>query len=85
MLKDAVGYSKFKLPDFIKKMKEMVDMQQDRVVEAITGTGDYSLMGEFQQYFKGDTWWTMTVKQKHAHIKKMNKHLSGYSLPPSSM
>ena len=88
VVKDEVGYRKSQLTDFIQKMKAMVDTQQERVTEAIVGSGDHTLANEFQQFYKGQDWWVMTEKQRKAHLTKVNKHVPGQphlsTTPPQS-
>ena len=47
ILKEAVQWKKSPLPEFINKMKAMVDQQKSEMEKAIISTGEYSLKPQF--------------------------------------
>ena len=74
VLKRKVNYKKSELPDFIDRIKEVIDEQQEEVECTIIGRGKYKLRPQYSTLeVKEAKWFAMTVQQRQKHILAFNR------------
>ena len=73
VLKSKVDYRKNELPEFLDKLKSVIDEQERELERAIIGRGKYKLCDDFKRLeISEDEWFTkMSVSQREAHVKRV--------------
>jgi len=72
VIKTKVQFKRNELPQFITKLKELVEDQQREVEKAVIGRGKYRLRQEYKYLEVSDSkWFSMTREQRLSHIKKV--------------
>ena len=72
VIKAKVQYKRSKLPQFIKKLNELVEEQQHETEKAVIGRGKYRFRPEYKHLEVSETmWFSMTREQRLKHLKKV--------------
>ena len=82
VLKNKVDYKKNEFPDFLDKLKGVINEQEKEIERAIIGRGKYEFCEQFKTLQKEEyEWFTkMSYSQKQNYIKRM----LSFSLNPKS-
>ena len=65
ILKDQVEYKSAELPDFINKMRGLLEEQRHEVERALISTGEYRLRDEYRYLqVESSSWFKMTRDQR---------------------
>ena len=80
VIKNKVNYKKSELPDFLEKLKTVIDEQKRELERAIIDHGKYKLSDNFKKFeVSEDVWFSkLSVSQREAHVK----HVLSVSLEP---
>ena len=74
VLKDEMQYKSAKLPEFIDKMKGLMEEQRLEIERAVVGTGEYRLCKEYHNLtVESSVWFKMTTEQRKRKIDKFMK------------
>lgn len=72
LLKNKVDYKRNELPDFLKKLKEVIDEQDEEVSRAVIGKGKYVMRPGFKQLEKSEAeWFSMQGEARKQHLRKV--------------
>ena len=73
MLKNKVDYKKSELPEFLEKLRSVIDEQEKELERAIIDRGKYQLCDEYKKLeVKEDKWFMkMSCIQREAHLKRV--------------
>ena len=72
LLKNKVDYKRNELPDFLKKLKEVVDEQDEEVSRAVIGKGKYVIRPGFKTLEKSEAkWFSMQEEARKQHLRKV--------------
>jgi hypothetical protein len=72
LLKNKVDYKRNELPDFLKKLKEVIDEQDEEVSRAVIGKGKYEIQPGFKQLEKSEAeWFSMREEARKHHLRKV--------------
>ena len=85
VLKKNVNYEKNELPEFLKKLKELVNEQDREVERSLIGRGKYVLRPHYRSWqIEESKWFAMSTKQREQQLKKFtNASLVDVSLENS--
>ena len=94
ILKRKVDYKRNELPEFIDKVKELVQEQQREVERAVVGRGKYRLREQYRNLeIPESKWFTMNAEQRTKHLSRIHSTavsepseccLASYSAPSES-
>ena len=75
VLKNKVDYKKSELPEFLEKLKEVINEQEREIERAVINRSKYRLPPEFRSFEKTEEKWflKMTVLQRQKHLEKLAK------------
>ena len=74
LMKRKVDYKESEWPQFNAEIMEIVKQQQDEIIRALSGRGQFRLLPQFSQYSVSATAWTkMRPEQRREVITKFNK------------
>ena len=69
LLKEAVQYKSSQLPDFIEKMKNLMQEQRKEIERAVIGAGEYRLRDQYKCLaVDASKWYKMTADQRRRKI-----------------
>ena len=72
MLKNKVDYKSSQLPNFLKKLEEVINEQDQELSRAIIGKGKYKLKPGFKKLeISESTWFTMKEEARKQHLRKV--------------
>lgn len=73
MLKNKVDYKRNELSDFIKKLREFVDEQENEIERAIIGRGKYELRPQHRFMLVAETkWFAMNATQRMQNLRNVS-------------
>jgi hypothetical protein len=74
LVKNRMDYKKHELPEFLDKLKSVIDDQEKEMEKAIIGRGKYELCEQFKRLEKAEDEWfmRMTPAQRQAHLKRLS-------------
>ena len=74
VLKHKMDYQKKELPEFLDKLKSVVDDQECEMERSIIGGGKYELCEKFKKMEKTEEEWfmKMNLSQSQAHIRRLS-------------
>lgn len=74
VLKEAVQYKSSQLPDFIEKMKALMEEQRHEIERAVIDGGEYRLREEYKNLAVSPTkWYKLTAEQRRRKIERFMK------------
>ena len=74
VLKQAIHYQKCELPDFVRKMQDVIENQKQEIQQAIIGIGEYRLSTEHENLcVQSSKWFQMTKAQRDHKLGKFMK------------
>ena len=72
LLKNKVDYKRSELSDFLKKLKEVVNEQNEEVSRAVTGKGKYVIRPGFKKLEKTEAeWFSMKEEIRKQHLRRV--------------
>lgn len=84
LLKEEVQYKSSQLPEFVEKMKRLMEGQRREVERAIIGSGEYRLKKEYSNLaVESSKWFRMTTEQCQRKIDKFMKAPAQVDQQPS--
>lgn len=85
LLKEEVQYKSSQLPDFVEKMKRLMEGQRQEIERAIIGSGEYRLRNEYRNLaVESSKWFKMTTEQRQRKIDRFRKAAVVVDQPPHS-
>ena len=74
LVKNRMDYKKHELPEFLDKLKSLIDDQEKEMEKAIIGRGKYELCEQYKRLEKAEDEWfmRMTPAQRQAHLKRLS-------------
>ena len=74
LLKEEVEYKSSQLPEFLEKMKRLMEGQKQEIERAIIGSGEYRLRKEYHNLaVESSKWFKMTTEQRQRKIDRFMK------------
>jgi hypothetical protein len=82
ILKRKKDFKNNELPEFVRKLKELIDEQERELERAVAGRGKFQFCEEFQHLQMEEAkWYEMTHQQRKKHLEKIhNEHVKQYQL-----
>ena len=69
LLKNKTDYKRSELPDFLKKLKEVVNEQDEELSRAVIGKGKYTIRPGFKKLKKSEAlWFSMKEEARKQHL-----------------
>ena len=85
VLKEAVFYKSSQLPDFIQKMKSVLEQQKSEIERAVVNTGEYRLRVEYRHLsVESSKWFTLSREQRKRKIDRFMKSPLAEDTPSTS-
>ena len=86
ILKEAVQYKSSQLPEFVDKMKGLMEEQRREIERAVIGSGEYRLRKEYHHLtVEPSKWFKMTTEQRRRKLDQFMKADLRIHLSPSEI
>ena len=73
LLKNKVDHKRSELPDFLKKLKEVISKQDEELSRAVIGKGKYTIRPGFKKLEKTEAqWFSMKEEARKQHLRKVS-------------
>jgi hypothetical protein len=74
LLEEEVQYKSSQLPEFVDKMRSLMEGQRQEIERAIIGSGEYRLRNEYRNLaVESSKWFKMTMEQRHRKMDRFRK------------
>jgi hypothetical protein len=74
LLEEEVQYKSSQLPEFVDKMRSLMEGQRQEIERAIIGSGEYKLRNEYRnRAVESSKWFKMTTEQRQRKIDRFRK------------
>lgn len=71
LLKHKVNYKRSELPEFLDKLRQLIQDQQSEVEKAVIGRGKYELRSHYRSWYIPESkWFSMSQSQRTTHLNK---------------